>query len=127
MLRSLVKNHPLVDGNKRVGMTVTVVFLAVNGHILVASNNEMVRFALELAGRKPDMDWREVAAWLKARTVRRAAPEAEMRSRLRVIVEGKSPSERAALRSTLQRYVEAFDDVAQELVERGPSRSERAR
>lgn len=70
LLRSLIKNHPLVDGNKRIGMTAAFVFLVLNNHVLVASNQEMVRFALEVAASEPDMAWEEVAAWVRARSVR---------------------------------------------------------
>lgn len=34
LLQSIVRNHPLVDGNKRLGFTCTAVFLHVNGHPL---------------------------------------------------------------------------------------------
>jgi death on curing protein len=33
----IVKNHPFVDGNKRVGFGVGVLFLELNGHIFTAS------------------------------------------------------------------------------------------
>lgn len=68
LLRSLIKNHPLVDGNKRLGMTATFVFLAMNHWILIESNEGMVNFALRVAVSEPDMTWQEIAAWLKART-----------------------------------------------------------
>ncbi|PFG68364.1 death-on-curing protein [Propionibacteriaceae bacterium ES.041] len=32
LLESLVRNHPLVDGNKRLGWTATLVFLDLNDH-----------------------------------------------------------------------------------------------
>ncbi len=67
LLRSMVKNHPFVDGNKRLGLTATFVFLAMNGRILVASNDELVEFARELAGTQ--MKWRTVARWLRSHTV----------------------------------------------------------
>ncbi len=67
LLRSMVKNHPFVDGNKRLGLTATFVFLAMNGRLLVVPNEEMVEFAKELAGSQ--MKWRTVARWLRARTV----------------------------------------------------------
>jgi death-on-curing protein len=70
MLRSLIKNHPLVDGNKRVGMATTLVFLGFNRHLLIASNEEMVRFALEIAASEPDMPYQDVARWLRQRCVR---------------------------------------------------------
>lgn len=69
LLRSLIKNHPLVDGNKRVGMTATVVFLIINKKMLMASNKEMVEFALKIAAPGPAVSWQEAAAWLRERTI----------------------------------------------------------
>lgn len=67
LLRSMVKNHPYVDGNKRLGLAATFLFLALNGRILVASNDELVEFAKELAGTQ--MKWRTVARWLRSHAV----------------------------------------------------------
>ena len=69
LLRSLIKNHPLIDGNKRVGMTAAVVFLLINRKMLVASNEEMVDFALRIAAKNSDLDWKEISAWLRQRTI----------------------------------------------------------
>jgi death-on-curing protein len=69
LLRSIVKNHPLVDGNKRLGTAVTFVFLLFNGYLFAPPTTEMVRFALELAASEPDMSWRDVAAWIRRHTV----------------------------------------------------------
>ena len=68
LLRSMVKNHPYVDGNKRLGLAATFLFLALNGRILVASNDELVDFAKELAGTQ--MKWRTVARWLQGHSVK---------------------------------------------------------
>lgn len=67
LLRSMVKNHPYVDGNKRLGLATTFLFLALNGRILVASNDEVVEFAKELAATQ--MKWRTVARWLRSHSV----------------------------------------------------------
>ena len=64
----MVKNHPYVDGNKRMGLAPTFLFLALNGRILIASNEEMVEFAKELAATQ--MKWRTVARWLRVHSVR---------------------------------------------------------
>ena len=61
----MVKNHPFVDGNKRLGLATTFVFLLLNHHVLLCSNEEMVAFALNLAGSDPAMRWEEVAAWVE--------------------------------------------------------------
>jgi hypothetical protein len=53
-------------------MTATFVFLAINRNLLVASNNEMVQFALAIASSEPDMSWQEIASWLRTRTLPRS-------------------------------------------------------
>ena len=56
-----------MDGNKRIGLATTFMFLALNGRVLIASNDDMVDFAQELAGTQ--MKWRTVARWLRAHSV----------------------------------------------------------
>jgi len=60
----LVKNHPFVDGNKRVGFIVAVVFLELNGYHFAATEAEAAVRTLALAAGK--MSEAEYAAWLKA-------------------------------------------------------------
>jgi len=38
---SLVKNHPFLDGNKRIGILAMMVFLKINGHPLTCTDNEL--------------------------------------------------------------------------------------
>jgi death-on-curing protein len=40
LVHSAVRNHALVDGNKRLGLMLLIVFLEVNGRRLTASNDE---------------------------------------------------------------------------------------
>lgn len=42
LLQSIVKNHPLVDGNKRLGWLATAVFLEINGVDVSAASNDAV-------------------------------------------------------------------------------------
>lgn len=42
----LVKNHPFVDGNKRVGLGVALAFLGMNGLWVDAGNDELVGLVL---------------------------------------------------------------------------------
>lgn len=42
LLQSLLKNHPLVDGNKRLAWLSTAVFLGVNGHDMTGATNDDV-------------------------------------------------------------------------------------
>lgn len=45
----LVKNHPFIDGNKRIGAHVMLVFLALNGIQLSYTQNELSDVILRLA------------------------------------------------------------------------------
>jgi len=64
----LVKNHPFVDGNKRVGFIVAVVFLELNGHRFQATEAEAAVRTLALAAG--EMSEADFAAWLKANSRR---------------------------------------------------------
>ena len=48
----LVKNHPFVDGNKRVGAGVAFVFLDLNGVELTATNDQLANAVLAVAEGK---------------------------------------------------------------------------
>jgi death-on-curing protein len=45
----IVRNHPFVDGNKRTGFVLGIVFLELNGHIFTASEEEAARAVIALA------------------------------------------------------------------------------
>ena len=57
----LVKNHPFVDGNKRIGAHAMLVFLAVNGVELTYTQAELSDIILQVAASEkeyPDLlDW----------------------------------------------------------------------
>jgi death on curing protein len=60
----LVKNHPFVDGNKRVGLAVALTFLALNDILVGATDDELVDLVLGVAeGRRSKAD---VAVFLEA-------------------------------------------------------------
>jgi death-on-curing protein len=42
LLQSMVKNHALIDGNKRLGWVATAVFLEINGASVAAATNDDV-------------------------------------------------------------------------------------
>lgn len=68
LLRSIVKNHPLIDGNKRIGLATTIVFLLMNGRFLLARNEDMVQFAVSIADdERPS--WRKIGRWIKERAI----------------------------------------------------------
>jgi death-on-curing protein len=64
----LVKNHPFIDGNKRVGFIVVVVFLELNGYRFQATEAEAAVRTLALAAG--EMSESEFAVWLKANSRR---------------------------------------------------------
>lgn len=50
LLHSLVTSHPLVDGNKRLGLAATLLLLALNGVRLEASDDELFTLIMAVAG-----------------------------------------------------------------------------
>ena len=62
----LVKNHPFVDGNKRIGYAVAVLFLEINGLRFTATETDAVIRTLALAAG--DMTETAFATWLQANT-----------------------------------------------------------
>lgn len=66
LMSSLINNHPFVDGNKRVGVTATGLFLLRNGYRLTATNDEVEHFTLRVAQGGVAVE--EIAAWLAAHT-----------------------------------------------------------
>lgn len=60
----LVRNHPFVDGNKRIGFATAVLFLELNGYRFTASevNATVQTFALAAHG----LEQAGYAAWLEA-------------------------------------------------------------
>lgn len=66
LMRSLVQNHPFIDGNKRIAVITTVTFLYMNRHFPYASDGAWVDLALEIAKREPDMPWPEVATRIRS-------------------------------------------------------------
>ena len=60
-LHSLVKNHPMIDGNKRLGTHIMLVFLALNGYELIYTQQELSTTILSLASgdttAKDLLDW----------------------------------------------------------------------
>lgn len=56
LLQSLLKNHPLVDGNKRLGWLATAVFLEINGVTVTGiPNDDVYRLVVDVAGGKHEV------------------------------------------------------------------------
>lgn len=57
LLQSIVNNHALVDGNKRLGWLATAVFLEINGIPAArASNDDVYELVMWVAASNPDLD-----------------------------------------------------------------------
>ena len=58
----LVRNHALIDGNKRIGVHVMLVFLAVNGYELEYTQKELVDLILDVADGKKEYE--DILSWI---------------------------------------------------------------
>ena len=54
LLESIVRNHPLIDGNKRLGWLAAYVFYGLNGYQLEAPDDEAYALIIELASGQDD-------------------------------------------------------------------------
>lgn len=62
---SLVSNHAFVDGNKRIGVYVMLSFLELNGIRINATNDDVIRLGLGVAGGS--MKYEEIYSWILKR------------------------------------------------------------
>jgi hypothetical protein len=97
----LIKNHPLVDGNKRLGVAATALFLFMNGYLLLASSQEMVDHALEVARSEPDMDWQDISRWIRSHAIPIQDPRAGLKH-----VRERFADEGEVLERVMDRWVE---------------------
>jgi len=97
LLHSLVRNHPFVDGNKRVATVAAVFMLAVNGRRVTWDPAEALEHILDLAeGRR---DAASFAAWLPTEP----CPPA---------LEPDAPRDMALIESILQEHAWLLDQLA---------------
>jgi len=68
---SLIKNHPFVDGNKRVGHAAMETYLVLNGYEIDASADEQEQVVLQLAAG--ELGRGQFADWLRAHILHRDA------------------------------------------------------
>jgi death-on-curing protein len=62
---SLVKNHGFVDGNKRVGITVMLMLLKLNGLFIKYTQQELIELGLGLASG--DLNEDDVQTWINSK------------------------------------------------------------
>ncbi len=65
---SLIKNHPFVDGNKRLAFEAMDITLRMNGYRISSSLDKKYKFVLDIAQDK--IDKTEIADWLKKNSVK---------------------------------------------------------
>lgn len=59
----LIKNHPFIDGNKRVGTHAMILLLYINGFELSYKDNELIDIILRLSSGEAEED--DLHQWLK--------------------------------------------------------------
>ena len=59
---SLIENHPFADGNKRIGVHLTLLFLKLNEENIVYTQKELIDFGLDIASGKMSKD--DIKNWL---------------------------------------------------------------
>jgi death-on-curing protein len=69
LMESLLQNHPFVDGNKRVAVAATDVFLRLNGVRLDINDDEAYRFLVGLI-EDHDVTRQHLVTWLREHTTR---------------------------------------------------------
>jgi death on curing protein len=67
---SLVMNHPLLDGNKRVGHAAMEIFLVLNDHEINAGVDEQAKIILNMAAGDYSRD--NFVDWLRDHTIKRS-------------------------------------------------------
>jgi len=65
LMHSLVLNHPFVDGNKRTGVAAAELFVRLNQHSLVASDDELLELTVAVAEGKVEVE--ALAIWWRQR------------------------------------------------------------
>jgi len=60
----LIKNHPFIDGNKRIGFVTANIFLLLNGHEVEAPEPQVVDITVRVADGS--LDEAEFAAWIRS-------------------------------------------------------------
>jgi death on curing protein len=62
----IIRNHPFIDGKKRAGFVVGVLFLEINGYRFMATEEDATQAVLSLAaGTMSEADF---VAWMRANT-----------------------------------------------------------
>jgi death-on-curing protein len=68
LLDGLTRNHPFLDGNKRISIATAALFLEMNGYRVTTTNADLEEFAMHVTMMKPGLD--QITEWFRAKTVR---------------------------------------------------------
>lgn len=60
---SVINKHPFLDGNKHTGIGAAALFLSLNGHLITASNKELLDITMQIAQKKTSQD--DLVAWFE--------------------------------------------------------------
>ena len=63
LLRSLIKNHPFVDGNKRTAIAAAQILLEANNFKFCTSSDKTYAFLLKIANKNWSVE--QISTWLK--------------------------------------------------------------
>lgn len=94
LIWAITMNHPFTDGNKRSALTTGTFFLFVNGHSLLATNQEAVEMCLAVADGTRDFGEKDVVTWISDRAI--SIPEmasGEWKNRLDDFVSSAPPDQ----------------------------------
>ncbi|MHA1519477.1 MAG: type II toxin-antitoxin system death-on-curing family toxin [Promethearchaeota archaeon] len=66
--REIVENHYFIDGNKRIGILVAIIFLNLNGYKFSPAKGEIFSFTMRVAEGKSN--YKEIKIWFGENSVR---------------------------------------------------------
>lgn len=108
---SVAKNHAFIDGNKRMGVAVLLIFLSANRYIIFATDEDLVQLVLSVVTDETSL--KEVASWLRKRARSyRQMKEAITEDQIREIV---PVSAEVAIRAF--EYMDALGDIIESAIQ----------
>lgn len=66
--RTIIMNHPFLDGNKRTGVACALTFLECNGYVFETQKGEIERFAVSIVTEH--LELAAIAEWFETRSIR---------------------------------------------------------
>ncbi len=113
LFRSMVANHGLIDGNKRLALATVAVFLTRNGYLFYVPREEAVMFALRLASPEDRPSLNEVSRWLRRHSITMSSFESKTPAEKERWLETTQETARAVIRVILREVEEIRTEVAE--------------